>query len=66
MMSWWTAFAWGTLLVAITLGVLIAGYYLISAAAAWQTSATQVSDVDYREGVLQIAKEMQKTIRVVR
>jgi hypothetical protein len=34
MMSWWTAFAWGTLLVAVTLGVLIAGYYLISAAAA--------------------------------
>jgi hypothetical protein len=34
MMSWWTAFAWGTLLVAVMLGVLIAGYYLIAAAAA--------------------------------
>jgi hypothetical protein len=34
MMSWWTAFGWGALLVAVMLGVLIAGYYLISAAAA--------------------------------
>jgi hypothetical protein len=34
MMSWWTAFAWGTLIVAVLFGLLIGGYYLISAAAA--------------------------------
>jgi hypothetical protein len=28
--------------------------------------ATQGSDLEYREGVLQIAREMQKTVRVVR
>jgi hypothetical protein len=32
MMSWWTAFAWGALIVAVLFGLLIGGYYLISAA----------------------------------
>jgi hypothetical protein len=26
-MSWWEAFVWGTLIVAVLLGLLIAGYY---------------------------------------
>jgi hypothetical protein len=29
MMSWGEAFVWGTLIVAVLLGLLIAGYYLI-------------------------------------
>jgi hypothetical protein len=28
-MSWWEAFVWGTLIVAVLLGLMIAGYYLI-------------------------------------
>ena len=29
-MSWWEAFVWGTLIVAVLLGLLIAGYYSTS------------------------------------
>jgi hypothetical protein len=29
LMSWWEAFVWGTLIIAVLLGLLIAGYYLI-------------------------------------
>jgi hypothetical protein len=29
LMSWWEAFVWGTLIVAVRLGLLIAGYNLI-------------------------------------
>ena len=28
-MSWWEAFVWGTLIVAVLLGLLIAGYYYL-------------------------------------
>jgi hypothetical protein len=28
-MSWWEAFVWGTLIVAVLLGLLTAGYHLI-------------------------------------
>jgi hypothetical protein len=29
LMSWWEAFVWGTLIVAVLLGLLIAGYYYL-------------------------------------
>ena len=29
LMSWWEAFVWGTLIVAVPFGLLIAGYYYL-------------------------------------